>query len=210
MDRLYTDIRTLSDEELHARYILDHDQFAAEVLLARYQQLLECFARTLGPGLKNDACEVASTAVHKTLLNKAEIQGRNGFKKLVFTIAFREAMSVFRARKTEPSVIKGTLVEIDAPSTHAEESLPGYELKDHSPSLDETTIRNERIALLRSCIDQLKSEQKAVAELLCLDFTYIEIAEILQMRTRQAVEKRIERAIPNLKKCLQRKGLLGV
>lgn len=137
-------------------------------------------------GSPEEAEEVTQEAFIRAFIKLDTFQRNSQFFTWIYRIAFNNALT--RRRK------KRARISLD----QIQEDI-GMEVASDGEQVDESMLRDERVALVRHAIDTLTDEHRRILVLREMDdFSYEEIAEILEISI-GTVRSRLSRARRQLK-----------
>jgi RNA polymerase sigma-70 factor (ECF subfamily) len=121
-------------------------------------------------GREEDALDTVQDAFIKAFDRLAAFEGQASFKTWLLRIVTNRALDLMRARK----------VRLAVPLEGGDEEAGGVTLPDHGPAPGAALEREELATRLRSAIDALPPDQRAVFSLYATgELTYGQIAELL-------------------------------
>lgn len=154
------------DEHAELHLISNQNQAAFEALYLRYHPRIFRFVLRMlqSPDL---AEEVTSDTLHAVWTSAGSFQGKSSVSTWIFGIAYRTALKAIRSRKRHTRFTDGAGDSEILVDTHV----------DNDPAV-KTEIAAETKAVY-AAIDKLNPAQKAVAELIALGYSSIEIGRIV-------------------------------
>jgi RNA polymerase sigma-70 factor (ECF subfamily) len=186
----------VNDEELLQR-ACQGDQAAFAEFYNRYYAPLFAFARRI---VRQDALaeDVAQEAFVSVLVNLPRFDPDRGRARgWLFRIAYYLAINIIRRQGREPPT----------PAEKPNGSSALANTIDLQPTPEDLAMAREHRAALHHCLEELRSEDRVVVQLIYLEgFTFAEAAEILNWPL-GTVQSRSGRARAELRKCLKRKGV---
>lgn len=182
------------DPESDAIQALERDDRggALDVLMAAYGRMVYayCCRMLLDPDLAND---VLQTTFLQAFEDLDRFDARSSLRTWLFGIAHHRCLDALKARRRRQQRLD---------SLDAVQHLP-----DSSVGVDEMAAARERRIALNACLEQLDAHvREAVLLRFNLGFSYPEIAAICHERP-PALQARVTRALPVLRRCLQSKGV---
>jgi RNA polymerase sigma factor (sigma-70 family) len=183
------------DPELPARVALDRkDPRGAIAVLARlYEDVVySCCYRMLHDATQaEDLLQQVFLEAHRDI---GHFAGRGTLRAWLLGIAHHRCLDAIKSRKRLRS--------------HVEDDEHAVEIAaDGSPDLVERVDQGRRVRALEGCLMRLSDEVRMTVLLrFHVGLSYEEIAEALDKRA-GTLQQRVARALPQLRECLQRKGI---
>ena len=189
------DTIAFADEVLIARAQRGQMQAFGQ-LVVKYQDKLYNTALRL-TGNQADALDLTQEAFSKAIENLSKFQGRSGFYTWLFRIAVNLAMTRRRV-----AARRRTYAQSDGP-TQAEDLID--QMADSNvATAEQQALRQEQHQQVQTALSKLDENQRAILVLRDVeDFTYIQIAEILDIPI-NTVRSRLHRARMALREKLLR------
>jgi len=184
-----------SSEE-HDKFIIDglkiNDPTASSCLIDRYLDPIIAFLRKTYVISRQDAEEIASTALHRVITNIARFdRSRSKFSSWIFTIAKRLAIDTYRKKKNH-NKDAGEALSLDE-----ETALP------HNHLAQEFTSRNPILKdLFLRAFNTLSEEDQSVLFLSAQGVSQAEIGEILG-KSAETIKVQAHRARQRLQKAVE-------
>lgn len=178
------------------------DMRAFEELVLRHQNKVYTLAYRY-MGNEDDANDMAQEALVKAYRSLKSFKGDSSFSTWIYRITANVCLDELRKRKRTVYMIS-----LDEPVATMDGDEFERDFADQSPTADIVMEQKELETYLQNNIDLLKPEHKSVIILRdVMDFTYEEIAEILQTSI-GTVKSRLSRGRDILRKKLSERELL--
>ncbi|MGE5422639.1 MAG: RNA polymerase sigma factor [Ignavibacteriales bacterium] len=178
------------------------DMRAFEELVLRHQNKVYTLAYRY-MGNEEDANDMAQEALVKAYRSLKSFKGDSSFGTWIYRITANVCLDELRKRKRTVYMIS-----LDEPVATVDGDEFERDFADQSPTADIVMEQKELETYLQNNIDLLKPEHKSVIILRdVMDFTYEEIAEILQTSI-GTVKSRLSRGRDILRKKLSERELL--
>ncbi len=163
------------------------------ILVERYQDRL--FNAMLHiTGSHDEAEDVVQDSFVQAYLKLSSFQGNSQFFTWLYRIAFNNALSRRRRRRGEMSIDQSR-------------EITGSDPQDDQESPDEPLLREERVSMVTTALEQLSDEHRTILVMREMqELAYEDIAEILDINI-GTVRSRLSRARNQLK--IQLEQLLG-
>jgi RNA polymerase sigma factor (sigma-70 family) len=183
-----------SDAERQARTALacGDPNRALEVLMTAYGKLVYryCFRMMVDSDLAND---VLQTTFLQAFEGCRQFDGRSSMRAWLFGIARHRCLDALKSRRRKQRRFEA-LDTVQEPV-------------DPAQGLEEEAASNQRRIALQGCIGQLEVRTRdAVLLRFDLGLSYTEMATMTQERA-PALQARVSRAMPVLRRCMERKGM---
>lgn len=192
----------LSHDDDLIKLSLTGDTRAFEELVVRYQNKVYTLAYRY-MGNEDDANDMAQEALVKAFRSLKAFKGDSSFGTWLYRITTNVCLDELRKRKRTVHMIS-----LDEPVATMDGDEYDKEFADQSPTADIIYEQKELEAYLQANINLLKPEHKTVIVLRdVMDFTYEEIADILQTSI-GTVKSRLSRGREILRKKLSDRELL--
>lgn len=170
---------TTSEDELIRQALAGHSQAYGE-LVHRYQDRLYS-AMLHVVGSHDEAEDVVQDSFVQAYVKLDTFQGNSRFFTWLYRIAFNNALSRRRRRRTDMSIEQSREVS-------------GGEPEDRQESPDEPLLRSERITMVKAAMQRLTEEHRHILVLREMqDMAYEDIATILNINI-GTVRSRLSRA----------------
>ena len=176
------------------------DEKAYAELLGRYKDAIY-FMLLKMVNNKSDADDLTIEAFGKAFKNLAQYTPNYAFSTWLFKIATNNCIDFIRKKK-------GNTVSLD--QTFDDQESIGTPLQSNTPDPEEDMIKNQRIALMRNVVENLKPRYRTLVELRYFkEFSYDEIAKELNLpigtvkaqlfRARELLYNILKSSKPNIK-----------
>lgn len=175
------------DKTLVQRFVDDHDEFAFEVLVKKYQRMVYFLALKM-VGNHHDADEVAQKTFLSAYKNLARFEGRSSLKTWIFRIAMNYSKNLLRdrGRREGEEVTERTAIA-------------------HSSVEDEIETHQRRL-IVRKAMENLPPRQREVLQMRAFgDMTFAEIASSIGISI-SAAKVNYHYAVKSLKGMLTETG----
>ncbi|MGE5372344.1 MAG: RNA polymerase sigma factor [Solirubrobacterales bacterium] len=184
------------------RLSIEGDMYAFEELVGKYHQKIYSLSYRY-MGNEEDANDMAQEALIKAYRSMAGFKGDSAFSTWLYRITANVCLDELRRRKRTLHILS-----LDEPVATGDGDEIERELPDRSPTADMVYEQKEFEEQIETLIGLMKPEHKSVIVLRDLmDFTYEEIAEILQCSV-GTVKSRLSRGREILRKKLSERELL--
>ena len=176
------------------------DEKAYAELLSRYKDAIYYMLLKMVNN-KSDADDLTIEAFGKAFKNLAQYTPNYAFSTWLFKIATNNCIDFIRKKK-------GNTVSLD--QTFDDQESIGTPLQSNTPDPEEDMIKNQRIALMRNVVENLKPRYRTLVELRYFkEFSYDEIANELNLpigtvkaqlfRARELLYNILKSSKPNIK-----------
>lgn len=168
---------------------------AFNILFSRYQTQVVNIAYSMLSD-REDAYDAAQETFVRVYRNIESFKEQSSFTTWLYRITTNVCSDMLRKRQRDTNVI--------SINQFADENKD-FDIKDDSPTIEENMELSERQAAVRSAINELKEEYRAVITLCDIEgMSYDEISAVLDIPS-GTVKSRINRARNSLKKILMKK-----
>ena len=182
----------MTDEELAAK-VSGGDREAFNVLVERYQSKIINMAYTMLSS-REDSYDAAQEVFIRVYRNIEKFKGGSSFSTWIYRITSNTCTDMLRKRVRRISAV--SITESD------DDDRAPLELKDTSPTPEETVEKNEVQKAVRAALAELPYEHRQIIALYDIEgLSYQEISEIIKCPV-GTVKSRLSRARNFLKKIL--------